>query len=281
VGAGNLLASTSEVSDQKAGSVLIYNIYTSSVTSSNNQNTRINLTNTDVSRPAMVHLYFVDGASCSVADSYICLTPHQTSSFLMSYIDPGVTGYIVAVAVDRQGCPIDFNRLIGDAYVKFSTGHAANLAAESISALAGGLPSCNENSVTAQLNFDGVSYNRLPRVLALDNIPSRGDGNDSMLVLNRIGGNLTVGAATLSYIFGIFYNDVEIGVSFSFSPRSCQFRSIISNTFPRITQRFEQFVPAGHTGWFRIYSLSDQGILGAVFNQNENSASIPGAFNQG
>jgi hypothetical protein len=229
----------------------------------------------------MVHLYFVDGESCSVADSYICLTPNQTSGFLMSDIDPGVTGYIVAVAVDRQGCPIDFNRLIGDAYVKFSTGHAANLAAEAISAIAGGLPPCNENSVTAQLNFDGVSYNRLPRALALDSIPSRADGNDTLLVLNRIGGNLGVGAAALSDIFGIFYNDTEVGVSFSFSPRSCQFRSIISNAFPRITSRFEQFVPSGHTGWFRIYSLSEQGILGAVINLNENSASAAGAFSQG
>jgi hypothetical protein len=281
VGPGALTASASEISDQKAGSVLIYNIYTSSATTPNSQNTRINLTNTDVSRPAMVHLYFLDGESCSVADSYICLTPNQTSSFLMSDIDPGVTGYLVAVAVDRQGCPIDFNRLIGDAYVKFSTGHAANLAAESIAAIAGGLMSCNVGSMTARLNFDGVTYNRLPRALALDNIPSRADGNDTLLVLNRIGGHLGVGAATLNDVFGVFYNDVEVGVSFSFNPRACQFRSIINNNFPRITPRFEQFVPAGHSGWLRIYSLSDQGILGAVFNLNTGSVGVADAFNQG
>ena len=40
---------TSEVSDQKQGSVLIYNIYTSGATSGNSQNTRINITNTSTS----------------------------------------------------------------------------------------------------------------------------------------------------------------------------------------------------------------------------------------
>jgi len=41
-----------------------------------------------------VHLFFVDGATCSIADSLVCLTPNQTASFLASDIDPGTTGYI-------------------------------------------------------------------------------------------------------------------------------------------------------------------------------------------
>ena len=281
VGPGGVLPATSEVSGQKPGSVLIYNVYTSSVASPNSQNTRINLTNTDTARSAFVKLFFVDGASCSVADNVICLTPNQTTSFLASDIDPGTTGYIVAVAVDSRGCPTNFNNLIGDAYVKFSSGHAANLAAEAVSALAGGLPPCNENSVTAQLNFDGVSYNRIPRVLALDNIAARADGNDTLLILNRIGGNLATGAATLTSIFGVFYNDTETGVSFTFNPNLCQFRSSVTNNFPRITPRFEQFVQAGRSGWLKLYSTNDQGILGAAINFNPNAASAAGAFNQG
>ena len=102
---------TSEASDQKAGSVLFYNVYTSGATSGNTQNTRINITNTNsaVGGNAFVHLYFV-AEGCSIADSYICLTPNQTASFLASDVDPGITGYIVAVAVDGVfGCPIGFN----------------------------------------------------------------------------------------------------------------------------------------------------------------------------
>ncbi|MGE0128799.1 MAG: Ig-like domain repeat protein [Blastocatellales bacterium] len=281
VGPGLPYPAKSEVSDQKGGSVLIYNIYTSSVGSANGQNTRINLTNIDPSRSATVHLYFVDGSNCSVADSYLCLTPNQTTSFLTSDVDPGTTGYLVVVAVDSKGCPINFNNLVGDEYVKFSSGHAANLGAEAIAAIPGGLPRCDSNTVTAQLNFDGVSYNRLPRAVALDNIPSRADGNDTMLILNRIGGHLATGAATLSSIFGIFYDDAERGVSFSFNPGVCQLRSSITNSFPRIAPRFETLVPPGRSGWLKLYSTNDQGILGAVINFNQNSEGTAGAFSQG
>ncbi|MDQ3009490.1 MAG: ExeM/NucH family extracellular endonuclease, partial [Acidobacteriota bacterium] len=68
IGPGTLPAATSPVSDQKAGSVLIYNVYTSS-TNPIRQNTRISLTNINQTLPAFVHLFFVDGTSCSVADS--------------------------------------------------------------------------------------------------------------------------------------------------------------------------------------------------------------------
>src|SRR6516164_6652600 len=127
---------TSEVSDQKPGSVLVYNIYNSDATSGATQNTRVNITNTSSASPAFVHLFFVDGTTCSIADSFLCLTANQTASFLTSDIDPGVRGYIIAVASDsRAGCPTSFNFLIGDEYVKLASGHAANLGAEAFSAL--------------------------------------------------------------------------------------------------------------------------------------------------
>ncbi|MEO6724306.1 MAG: Ig domain-containing protein, partial [Blastocatellia bacterium] len=279
LGPGALPAATSPMSDQKAGSVLIYNVYTSS-TNPTQQNTRIALTNTNPALPAFVHLFFVDGTSCSVADSILCLTPNQTTSFLASDLDPGSTGYIVAIAVDTNGCPTNFNYLVGDEYVKFASGHAANLGAETITAIAGGLPFCNSNSVTATLAFDGISYNVVPRVLALDNIPSRADGNDTLLILNRIGGNLATGASTLGSIFGILYDDSESGLSFSITG-GCQLRSSLSNTFPRITPRFEQFIPAGRSGWLKLFSQSDIGISGAAINFNANAGTSAGAFNQG
>ncbi len=279
-GPGLLASPNSEMSDQKAGSILVYNIYTSGTTSANTQNTRINLTNTNPQQTINVHLFFV-AEGCSIADSYVCLTANQTTSFLASDLDPGTTGYLVAIAVDDRGCPTFFNYLIGDEYVKFTSGHAANLAAEAFAALDGGLPACDGNSVTAQLNFDGTSYNRLPAALALSNVGSRADGNDTLLIVNRIGGNLGTGAATLGTLFGIMYDDAENALSFSVAG-NCQLRNSITNNFPRTTPRFESFIPAGRTGWLKIYNQTGAiGITGAAINFNPNASSSAGAFNQG
>jgi hypothetical protein len=282
VGPGASYPASGEVSDQKAGSVLVYNLYSSSSAAPSSQNTRVSITNTHPGRAIAVHLFFVDGATCSIADSLVCLTANQTASFLASDIDPGTTGYIIAVASDRvTGCPIDFNYLIGDEYVKLASGHAANLAAESFAALAGGLPACDGTAVTALLAFDGVSYNRAPRVLAASNIPSRANGNDTLIVLNRLGGSLAASAATLTNLFGILYDDAENPLSFTFSPGTCQFRSSLTNNFPRTAPRFETFIPSGRSGWAKFYSLSDIGLLGAEINANASAATAAGAFNQG
>jgi hypothetical protein len=273
-GPGNALPAAAEMSDQKAGSVLIYNVYTSS-TDPTKQNTRLNLTNTHPTLPAYVHLFFV-AEGCSVADSYVCLTANQTTSFLASDLDPGTTGYLVAVAVDGiRGCPTNFNYLIGDEYVKFASGHAANLGAESFAAIAGGLPACDGQSVTAQLNFDGISYNRAPAVLALSNVGSRADGNDTLLILNRIGGNLGTGAATLGTLFGVFYDDAENALSFSVAG-NCQLRNSITNNFPRTTPRFESFIPAGRTGWLKdIQSNGNQSEFPAQQSTSTPTHQVP------
>ena len=276
---GTPTPASSERADQKAGSVLFYNIYTSGATSGNAQNTRINITNTSSTAGALVHFFFV-ADSCQIADSYICLTPNQTATFLASDVDPGVTGYIVAVSVDSNGAPRNANTLIGDEYVKLSTGHAANLGAEAIAALFGeGVPT-NTDGSAAFLNFDGKDYNRVPRVLANDSIASRADGNDTLLILNRIGGNLALGASTLSTVFGLLYDDSESVFSFSVTG-GCQLRGSLSNTFPRTTPRFETVIPAGRTGWMKVWGGGDIGILGAAINANANAAANAGAFNGG
>ena len=279
---GLIYPPTSEASDQKAGSLLVYNFYSSGATSGNSENTRINITNTSTSNPALVHLFFVAN-SCSIADSYICLTENQTASFLTSDVDPGVAGYIIALTVDNNGCPYSHNFLIGDEYVKLASGHAANLGAVAFSALyAGTQPGCDANSTTAAIAFSGAfgGYNQAARVLAADNIPSRADGNDTLVIINRLGGNLATGAATLGTLFGLLYDDAENVLSFSVNG-GCQLRNSLSNTFPRTAPRFETFIPAGRSGWAKVYSQAPIAISGAMINLNANAGAQANAFNGG
>ncbi len=280
---GLLYPAASATSDQKAGSVLFYNIYSSSAPNPSAQNTRLNITNTSSTSAAFVHLFFVDGSNCSVADRYICLTALQTMTFLASEQDPGTTGYLVAIAVDGvYGCPTSFNFLIGDEFIKFESGHFASLGAEALSALYhGSLPGCDGNSVTATISFDGVSYNRVPRVLAISSIGSPADGNVVRGWINRVGGDLRTTAGSIGTIFGILYDDAETPQSYTFPSSGCQRGFTLSDTFPRTTPRFSRVIPAGQTGWTKFWSVSDVGIFGAVISFNASAAAGAGAFNGG
>ncbi len=274
-----VIRAASQMSDQKKGSVLIYNLYSSSA-AGGITNTRINITNTNFAASALVHLFFV-ADTCQVADSYLCLTPNQTASFLAQDVDPGVTGYLLAVAVSSEGLAAAFDWLIGDEFIRLNSGHFANLGAEAVSVSVTPLPSAlNDGGSTATLTFDGVSYNRLPRVLAASNIPARADGNNTLLVVNRIGGNYALGASTLGTVFGLLYDDGENVFSFSFAG-GCQVRNSISNSFPRTTPRVETVIPAGRSGWMKLWNAGDAAITGAVLNANLNVATSAGAFSGG
>lgn len=266
-------------SDQKPGSVLFFNVYTSDATDSISQNTKFAITNTSPTRAVAIHLFFVDGTSGSPADFIFCLTPNQTISFDSVELDPNTEGYIVAIAVNADGAPIVHNHLIGDAYVKFNSGHRAGLGAVAVAALAA--PAVTPSTVMVDLNFDGTSYEQMPAVLAADNIPSRINNNDTMIFINRPGGDLAVGAPEIGHLFGLLYNDTENAYSFGISSSRCQTRINFTSTTPRTVPRFTTVVPDGRTGWVRLYSASTHALLGAMFNYNSGSRGVPNAFTGG
>jgi len=288
---GAVYPTTSDVSDQKMGSLLFFNYYTSSSCCPSQENTRINLTNTHQSANVMVNLFFVDGTTCSVADSFLPLVRNQTSTFVLSDIDPGVMGYLVAVAVEgpngftggtNSGRPLSFNWLIGDEYIELTSGHQANLGAETfavIDDMSSGTPVPKDpaylaSSPTADLIFNGTAgnYNRAPQLLALSSMPSPSEsiaGYNTQVVLNRIGGSLVGSATPIGPLFGLMYNDASMQLSFTFSSTSCQFRSQINRNFPRTTPRPNLLIPEGRTGWAKFYSMSENvGLLGAVMITN-------------
>ncbi len=281
-GPGNPFPVRAEASDQKAGSVLFYPIYTSDAASGNVQNTRFSMTNISPTDKVCVHLFAVDGSSCSVSDLFVCLTPNQTATFLASDLDPGSTGYLVAIAVDcDNGLPKAFNCLIGDEFVKFSSGHQSNLSAIAVSSSLVFPVGTDPNIATATLKFDGIAYNRLPRILASDAIMSQVDGNSAMIVIDRIGGNLATTGATIGNITGLLFDDTEISYSFTANIGACQYRKILDNGFPRTLTPFTRVIPNGRTGWMKFWRFEDGALIGSQINFNPNTSASANAFNQG
>lgn len=281
-GPGRQIPPPSVIKDTKPGSLLIFPIYTSDPTNPSRQDTRLSLTNSSESRSICVHMFFIDGSSCAVTNTYTCLTPNQTTSFQAVDLDPGVTGYAVMVAVDEAGCPVSFNNIIGDEYLKLNSGHKANLAAESFSALyTGTLPGCDSAATAATLNLDGLQYNMSARVLAASAIASPGDGHQSLLVLTRTGGDLRVGATTFGNLVGVIYNDVETSASFTIPGGECLIQRPLSNSFPRTTPRLSQLIPAGRTGWLKVWGEGSGGMIGALLTMNSGTAGTIGAFTGG
>jgi len=274
----------SELSDQKAGSVLFYVFYNSSTTSPNQTNTKMSVTNTSTSSAAFVHLFFV-ASGCSVADRFMCLTANQTASFNAFDEDPGIQGYLIVVAADGiNGCPTSHNFLIGDEFIKNGGTHQANLGAEAFSALyQGNHPECADVALvptTVTLRFDGVQYNKGGKVLAVASIPSFLDSNDTRLIVVRVGGDLVSGPRTIGSLFGLMFNDAEDGFSYNISA-GCQVFSRFSNDFPRTVPRFTDIIPQNQTGWTKFWTLSNVAIIGAVLNYNPNAATSSSAFTGG
>jgi hypothetical protein len=279
----------------KPGSVLFYNIYTSSVGSPQSQNTLLSVTNT-ANEAVVLHWFFVDSGSCTVADTFTCLTGNQTFSFLASDYDPGTTGFAVAVAVNAQGNPRDFDFLIGSEYVKFASGHQASLPAESIAVATRPFaftPVPNSGGTLVDLLFDDVQYERLASELALNHIPSVLDNNDTLVILNRIGGDLGGQVSDLGLLSGLLYNEVEKSFSFQLRPTGCQLRTSLSDTTLRTSPQFSRIIMAGTSGWMRLATAEKvdntplggtadaRAIQGAMINFNPH-AQMPGqGFNQG
>jgi len=289
---GSVIDNTSEASDQKPGSLLVYNLYQSDASNVAGVDTKINITNTNDSNPVIVHFFFVS-SSCTVADFKTELTANQTYSFLTSDFDPGTSGYIIAVAENFLGVPISFNYLIGDLYtrnVSTANSYQANLGAVAFAAqwafartsdaltgartTGGALAGVGADAITATLNFSGAAdgYNRLPAVVAISNIPSRASNDRTRLVLNSPSGSLVTAMRSLPSMFGLLYDDAEQSQSFVLGG-ACHLFFELNNNAPRTVPRFDSVIPAGRTGWMKLYhsNPSPLGILGAVIVYNQQA----------
>ncbi len=254
-------AGSSSIGDMKPGSVLFYSRYSSNPANPAMGDTQINITNVNQSVGGNVHLFMVDGATCSIADSFIGLTPNQTASFLVSDFDPGITGYIVAVATGGGG-PTQFNSLIGSEFIRETNGLTAYLQAITVAKRSPGdvIPDGEGQMV---LNFNGVDYEQLPSSLAVATFNSQSVDTNYLSIFSP-SNNLTIGGAVSTSVFTLLYNDTEVAISSSFTVNCYRYETFVS-LFNR-GGGINRHVPSGRTGWIRMTS-SSRPILGAVFGR--------------
>ena len=255
---GHPLPVDSELSGLKAGSILIYPIYSSKPAGHISQNTRLSLTNTDPMQSVTTHLFFVDGNSEAVMDGFLCLTAGQTATFLASDLDPGVTGYLIAVAVDPlSGCPVKANALIGDAFVKLDTGLMSALPAQAVAAVTDPPSACTSTASSIEIAFDGVSYNRLPAELAINNFRAGPDGEGPSIILLRPD-------KAIGRVSGLLFDDAENAWNFEILVDRSHNIVRFSNSFPDLPARLSSIVPAGRSGWMRLKCIDGGAFIGAV-----------------
>ncbi len=251
----------SHVTDLKPGSVLFFNRYTSSPNNPLQGDTQINITNVNQSREAFLHVFFIDGSTCAITDWSMSLTPNQTTSFQMSYYDPGITGYVVVVATDGI-VPTQFNSLIGTAYIRESDGRTAILQAISIAKRAPDniLP---KDDGSYSLIFNGVIYEQLPATVAVSSFNSQSTDFSSLTIYSPTN-DLTYGSVDSISVFTLIFNEMEKSISSSFA-----FRCYKTENFNVLFNRgggINNHVPSGRTGWIRM-SASGRPLLGSVITK--------------
>lgn len=269
----SLAAVAQDPNDLKPGSVLFFNRYTSSASNPAAEDTQINITNTNQSLSIDVHLFLVDGSSCSVADSYVSLTGSQTTYFLASDFDPGVKGYIVAVAT-AGGLPVQHDFLLGVAYIRESDGRFTDLPAVTLKKkLAGTVTDPGDGS--AVITFDGGaganSYDKLPGTVAISAFNSQ-TTDSTIFAVYSPANDLRTGENPTVSIFGLMFNQLE-------ASRSLTFRANCYTTFTlkslRVLSGIDNFIPRGSNGWLKMSSTSRPLLgmthsKGPVFNGGRN-----------
>jgi hypothetical protein len=251
------------VSDQKAGSVLAFPYYTSLGTS----DTRLTISNTG-SEYANVHMFFV-GADCNQADQYICLTANASASFLASEYDPSNSGFLLAVAVNNAGHPVQNNVLIGNAFVNDGN-YVGNYGAEAFWAKAPIAPLA-EGAMSAILKF-GTDYDELPTQHVAE-IQSPNDSVGQRILVAGLAGSLVsggTGTAASQAGIGVAYNDGEKPGSYS-NPfgGNCVKSFIVSPTTPRVPGGLgsiagvnnNALIPAGRTGTLKWNTGGTVGLI--------------------
>ncbi len=243
---------------QKAGSVLVFPYYISKAAP--RKDTRLTLSNIGL-QSAYVHIFFIDGASCDAADQFVCLTPNASFSFKASEYDPDTTGWLLAVAVNSEGIPVQNNSLIGNAFI-MDGDYVDNYGAEAFWAHSQALAIVQNQ--TATLFFDGRSYDAAPSQIAAE-IQSPVDVANQRVVTVGLQGDLTTGQMSGASQVGVGQvfngNEKPFGSFSSFLVGKCQAIANITTTVPRVPNGMNVMIPSGQVGSLKFNIGAGVGLL--------------------
>ncbi len=279
-------------SESRAGSILIFNY----VLAHDGGTTQFSIPNTGPSH-ALVQGFWIDTTTspCQVVDFFILLTQGQPFVFdattgagtggQNAAPAPGDQNLLVVIAVSQTGCQMRYNFLAGTAFVEAPSGHVAALPAIAVRAVTGttGQP---VGTTPGQIDFNDVCYEKMPAQLIVDHVGSELDGNETLIVVNRVGnldfaGGLSSAQADLR---GTLFDAVGKGKPFESAFPGCfQLVADPSQFFP---STFDLMIPAGRSGAMELRVTESQNeqqeaILGAVLFRNPDSATDPSAFRGG
>jgi hypothetical protein len=164
-------ATRSVAGSTKAGSLLFFPKYTSDAASASTVNTLLTLTNANPRDAIAVRVFFVH--DCLIEAVYVTLVANQSRTLTASKESPGQTGYAVAVAVNSQGLPTQFNWLLGQASLRDGRGHEASYNAFAVAKRSAGPVAFNAGGGAADILFDNTEYDRLPKRIAIDNLQNQ------------------------------------------------------------------------------------------------------------
>ena len=231
------------ISDQKAGSFLVYPYYNSN--SQSKTDTRLTLSNLSATQTVAVHVFFLD-KNCNQADTYVCLTPNASIVMKASEFDPDQLGWVMVVAVNANGFPYNPNSLIGNAFV-IDGDYVGNYGAEAFRDMA---------DIRSLDGGTTVGFNiQAPSSLAVE-LQSPADATGQKIVTVGLTGNITAGSTSGAGQrgTGIIYNGNEkpFGSFGKLLPDGCRSEAIITSTVPRVPLGLGNLIPAGQIGTMRL-----------------------------
>lgn len=268
------VSSAALVGDQKPGSVLFFNRYSSSASNPAVEDTRLSITNTSPLSNVNILMFLVDSSTCQVSSLSFCLAAQQSFNVQMSDLDPGVKGYVMALAVNSNGEPIQFNWLTGNAVVRQPAATSGRPYASILSAYA---VARRKNEIVKNVNgvadliFNDGEYDRLPGQIAFDSVPSQVNAiNSTVFALYRPLADLTGGVSNFGVQLAGWGMDAQNQViSSSAGLTMACYRDFTLASLRLSPIPIGQFLTPGNTAWFVASPNDLLPLMGAQFNSGE------------